>query len=75
VHGEAADWSRTEHLLAAVVDQLAVANWMFASVNRDEDTEPLPYPEPLARPGLDSVAAPESGAATPAEIAAFFSSP
>jgi hypothetical protein len=75
VHGEAADWGVTEHLLAAVVDQLAVANWMFATVNRDEDAEPLPYPEPLARPGLEGEAAPESEAATPAEIAAFFSSP
>jgi len=75
VHGEAADWGVTQHLLAAVVDQLAVANWMFATVNRDEDAEPLPYPEPLARPGLESTPAAESDAATSAEIAAFFGSP
>jgi hypothetical protein len=74
-HGEAADWGLTEHLLAAVVDQLAVANWMFATVNRDEHAESLPYPEPLSRPGLESAPAPESNAATPAEIAAFFGSP
>lgn len=75
VHGEAAGWSLTEHLLAAVVDQLAVANWMFATVNRDENAEPLPYPEPLTRPGLQDAARPESDAATPGEIAAFFSAP
>jgi len=76
MHGEAAGWGLTEHLLAAVVDQLAVANWMFASVNRDSDADPLPYPEPLARPGLD--AAPRKSThedASPAEIAAFFGSP
>lgn len=75
VNGEAADWGLTEHLLAAVVDQLSVANWMFATVNRDEDAEPLPYPEPLARPGLERAPEPESDAATPAEITAFFGSP
>jgi hypothetical protein len=59
-----------------VVDQLSVANWMFATVNRDEDAEPLPYPEPLARPGLDAVSAEStSDGASPAEIAAFFGSP
>jgi hypothetical protein len=87
MHGEAAAWTTTEHLLAAVVDQLAVANWMFATVNRDADAEPLPYPEPVARPGAGGdpetdPAEPAAGtppggapAATPAEIAAFFGAP
>lgn len=84
VNGEAAEWGVTEHLLAAVVDQLAAANWMFATVNRDEDAEALPYPEPIARPGLASGAGPEeagvvdestSDGASPAEIAAFFGAP
>ncbi|GAA3770644.1 hypothetical protein [Streptomyces chiangmaiensis] len=51
LHGEAADWSVTDYLLAHVVDQLQEANWMFATVNRDEDSEPLDYPEPVHRPG------------------------
>ncbi|MET8947524.1 hypothetical protein ABZX30_29265 [Streptomyces sp. NPDC004542] len=51
VQGEAAEWSLTDHLLAAVVDQLAQANWMFATVNQDEDAESLDPPEPLPRPG------------------------
>jgi hypothetical protein len=82
VNGEAAEWGVTEHLLAAVADQLAAANWMFATVNRDEDAEALPYPEPIARPGLASGGepAPESAESTsdgasPAEIAAFFGTP
>ncbi|MEU6348878.1 hypothetical protein ABZ896_06080 [Streptomyces sp. NPDC047072] len=54
LHGEAAQWSVTDYLLAAAVDQLAEANWMFATVNRDEDAEPLDYPKPVPRPGAGS---------------------
>ncbi|MFI1355400.1 hypothetical protein ACH4TV_17785 [Streptomyces sp. NPDC020898] len=72
-----------------MVDQLAVANWMFATVNRDEDTDPAPYPEPLPRPDggagpspaatgepvADLAATGEERSASPAEIVAFLSSP
>jgi hypothetical protein len=83
VHGEQADWTITDHLLAAVIDQLAVANWMFATVNRDEDTEPAPYPEPVPRPGGGAVSPDLASAAdlseprvaSPAEIVAFLNSP
>ncbi|MFC8429406.1 hypothetical protein [Streptomyces sp. NPDC057253] len=81
VHGEQADWSVTDHLLAAVVDHLAVANWMFATVHRDEDAEPADYPEAVPRPsGAAGVAQSprttrEERSATPAEIVAFLSSP
>ncbi|MEU6222742.1 hypothetical protein [Streptomyces sp. NPDC047042] len=50
LHGEAAEWSIAEHLLAATVDHLAAANWMFASVNRDEDADPPELPTPVRRP-------------------------
>ncbi|MGP2441694.1 hypothetical protein [Streptomyces sp. JW3] len=50
LHGEAADWSVTDHLLAAAVDHLAAANWMFASVNSEEGDQPEP-PAPVPRPG------------------------
>ncbi|MFD0034976.1 hypothetical protein ACWGDS_41340 [Streptomyces sp. NPDC055059] len=50
LHGEAAEWTTADHLLAAVVDQLAEANWMFATVNRDEDAEPIDPPQPVPRP-------------------------
>jgi hypothetical protein len=49
--GEAADWSVGDHLLAATVDHLAAANWMFASVNSDEDSSPPDPPRPVPRPG------------------------
>ncbi|WP_053708002.1 hypothetical protein [Streptomyces sp. NRRL B-3648] len=86
LHGDAAEWSVGDYLLAAVVDQLAEANWMFATVNRDEDAEPLEYPKPVPRPGTDGgttgadaaespSAAPEPPARKPTatELAQFFS--
>ncbi|GAA1358110.1 hypothetical protein GCM10009612_27530 [Streptomyces beijiangensis] len=80
IHGEAADWTATDHLLAYVVDQLAEANWMFATVNRDEDEEPLEYPAPLRRPGITEEIPPLDGSApkavprnpSPAELSQFF---
>lgn len=87
LHGEAAQWSVTDYLLASVVDQLAEANWMFATVNRDEDAEPLEYPKPVPRPGTSdrtpdrapaqepSAAPPDTGTdrnPSPAELARFF---
>jgi len=59
-----------------------VANWMFATVHRDEDAEPAEYPEAVPRPSgaeADAVESPrttrEERSATPAEIVAFLSSP
>ncbi|MGW0945242.1 hypothetical protein ACWD4O_22205 [Streptomyces sp. NPDC002623] len=49
LHGEAAEWSVTDHLLAAAVDHLAAANWMFACVNSEEGDQPEP-PAPVPRP-------------------------
>lgn len=67
----------TEYLLAHVADQLAEANWMFATVNRDEDADPLEYPEPVARPGETPAVATPTPSRTvvpnPSEIAQFFS--
>jgi hypothetical protein len=40
----------TDHLLAAAVDHLAAANWMFACVNSEEGEQPEP-PVPVPRPG------------------------
>ncbi|MFI6059126.1 hypothetical protein [Streptomyces sp. NPDC051286] len=51
LHGDAAEWSVTDYLLAHVVDLFQEANWMFATVNRDEDSDPLDCPEPIQRPG------------------------
>ncbi|MDQ0582852.1 hypothetical protein [Streptomyces rishiriensis] len=49
LHGEAADWSVSDHLLAAAVDHLAAANWMFACVNSEEGDQP-DAPAPVPRP-------------------------
>lgn len=76
LHGEAAEWGLSEHLLAAAVDELAVANWLFASAHTPEHADPPERPRPLPRPGIDDTpgAAGASGATT-AEIAAFFGAP
>ncbi|MFI6638172.1 hypothetical protein [Streptomyces sp. NPDC050504] len=80
--GEAAQWSLTDHLLAATVDHLAIANWMFASVNRDEDEPAPPAPDPVPRPGVEATgpfedapakeAPAEDGAPSAAELMRFF---
>lgn len=78
LHGEEAQWGVTEHLLAAVVDQLAVANWMFATVNVGEDAEPPPYPDPVPRPGDQPTAEPsepQPASASQTEIVAFLRTP
>ncbi|MFJ8000032.1 hypothetical protein ACIQ7D_23290 [Streptomyces sp. NPDC096310] len=51
LHGEEAEWSVTDHLLAAAVDHLAAANWMFATVNTDESADAPEPPLPVPRPG------------------------
>ncbi|MFF9868495.1 hypothetical protein ACF1G0_24355 [Streptomyces sp. NPDC013953] len=77
LHGEAAEWGVSDYLLAAAVDHLAESNWMFATVNQDEDAEALEYPKPVPRPDggeAEESAPPESGPATPgpAELSRFF---
>ncbi|MFG2178951.1 hypothetical protein ACGFLS_09545 [Streptomyces abikoensis] len=54
LHGEAVEWDASTHLLAALVDHSAVANWMTATINSGEDAEPLDYPEPVPRPNLSA---------------------
>ncbi|CAM5699428.1 hypothetical protein [Streptomyces aurantiogriseus] len=58
LYGEAAEWSVTDHLLAAAVDHLAAANWMFACVNSAEDGDQPEPPVPVPRPG-DGAAEPD----------------
>lgn len=41
-------------MLAAAVDHLAIGNWMFSAVNRDEDSPMPEAPEPIPRPGAES---------------------
>ncbi|WP_369036442.1 hypothetical protein [Streptomyces adonidis] len=88
LHGEAAEWTVTDHLLAATVDHLAAANWMFASVNSAEDADPPELPVPVPRPadgGDDSEPVwaageryegsapdPGNGSSSPSQVARFF---
>ncbi|MFK0023619.1 hypothetical protein [Streptomyces sp. NPDC090798] len=54
---------------------------MFATVNRDDDSEPLDFPEPIPRPGNESAdtergasgdTAGEKGAPTTDQLLQFF---
>lgn len=48
MHGDDAVWGLNEHLLAAAVDALNVANWQ-----RSQDgSTGRNYPQPLTRPGV-----------------------
>ncbi|MEU0600150.1 hypothetical protein ABZ484_18185 [Streptomyces sp. NPDC006393] len=80
--GEAADWGVGDYLLAAVVDHLAAANWMFSVVNGDGESDPPEQPVPVPRPGdstrhepKDDAPADDSPPArpSPSELAHFFS--
>ncbi|MFD5145350.1 hypothetical protein [Streptomyces sp. NPDC058401] len=63
----------TDHLLAATVDHLAAANWMFACVNAAEDgdapdaPEPVPRPDGKPNPGPDEQPDPADGPGGPGE--------
>ncbi|MFF0472197.1 hypothetical protein [Streptomyces sp. NPDC004284] len=82
IHGEAAEWSLTDHLLAATVDHLAAANWMFQCVNTGEDDETPDPPKPVPRPGVADEGGEEQGegsaeegagpAVSPSALARFF---
>jgi hypothetical protein len=80
LYGESADWSVTDHLLAAAVDHLAAANWMFARVNSDEESDrpdpPVPVPRPSGTPEEDGPHGTGDGSRTSqpsaAELAGFF---
>jgi hypothetical protein len=61
VHGPAAVWGPTEHLLAAVVDRLALANWQRGGDKRAQ------RPKPIPRPG-DAPSGPARTALSPNEM-------
>ncbi|WP_425591812.1 DUF5361 domain-containing protein [Actinomyces procaprae] len=42
-------WGLTEHLLAAAVDALNIANWQRANAGKKA---PSPRPKPIPRPGV-----------------------
>ncbi|MFE0151386.1 hypothetical protein ACFWY5_29865 [Nonomuraea sp. NPDC059007] len=71
--GERARWGYREHLLADVIDQLKVSNWLTVQVNKAEGFE-NPYPDPHPRPGETRASIPsnEQDFASPEEVATLF---
>ncbi|MFJ4093441.1 hypothetical protein ACIPYS_17825 [Kitasatospora sp. NPDC089913] len=49
---ETAQWGTAEHLLARMSDALEASNYLFIKAN-SSDTDDLPIPEPVPRPGVD----------------------
>jgi hypothetical protein len=47
---ESAEWETSEHLLAALIDELALSNYMFQKVNFKAEPN---VPQPVKRPGSD----------------------
>lgn len=67
--GEAAEWSREDHLLAILADRIAELTWVTVCANSDEQPD---RPTPISRPGLEE---PESELpSSPAAQASFFAS-
>lgn len=69
LHGEEASWGAGEHLLAAVVDHLAIGNWLFTCAH--SESEP-PHPEPVPRPGTRTEETEAVENPSPQELALFF---
>jgi len=44
-------WSITETLLAVLIDEVRMSNWLYASAHSDKT---IPRPEPVRRPGTGS---------------------
>lgn len=50
--GEGASWSNVEHLIADVIDQQKIANWLVMRVNRASEETDIPFPDFTHRPGM-----------------------
>ena len=46
-------WSLDNLLLAAVVDDLRLGNYILAAANSPKGKNPLPMPRPIPRPGVE----------------------
>jgi hypothetical protein len=58
-------WSNSESLTALVVDELRKLQWMYASAHSEN---PLPKPEPIARPGVHGRTTPKISYAVAQEL-------
>ncbi len=68
LHGEITEWGTAEHLLAAITDHLAAANWMTVAMNGEEGSDPPEYPEPVPRPGAAETDPGPAEAPAPADL-------
>lgn len=50
MRGEEAMWGTSDYLLAAAVDHLAVANWLYVQTHSKKGAN-NPRPDPIPRPG------------------------
>lgn len=68
-------WGAAEHLAAAMVDELRVANWLFVERHKRQGAS-NPFPDRVPRPGAGQLLArpaEKPRQATVAEVKAFFS--
>ncbi|WP_205648109.1 hypothetical protein [Actinomadura rubteroloni] len=73
LHGEESAWGLGEHLLASVIDHLAIGNWLFTSAHTAEGESPPDPPVPVPRPGVADEEDETPGAsAEEQELAWFF---
>lgn len=48
-----AEWTTTNHLLAAIQEQLQLTNHMYAAAHTERGRRnPVPAPQPIPRPGV-----------------------
>jgi hypothetical protein len=52
VDPESIPWSTNALLLASVVDEIRVSNYLFVQANRGKDSQAPPAPQPILRPGV-----------------------
>lgn len=73
---EHAEWGLEQYLMARVSDALELSNYLFIQANSGEDSEKMPLPKPISRPGdPDEEEAPKpkpEDFASGHEVAAFF---
>lgn len=72
LHGEDAEWGLGEHLMAAVVDHLAIGNWLFTTAHLPENESPPEQPRPVPRPGIAEEEPEEPEPTSPEQLARFF---
>jgi hypothetical protein len=71
---EAAEWSEGDYMLARISDALELNNWLFIQANSGEDSEEIPMPTAIPRPGevISEIEPPTHTHASTDEVVSFF---